>query len=202
MVTIYSFLCAFLPCFVYLLIKNRKEKKFYVFFIILFIIYLWMVYSVTGAGGLTDIIYAPIGGTNDSLIKANINLEPFREGVNTTFLLNIVMCIPLGFLLPLIWKNYRNIFKTTLFGLGFSLLIELSQLITTRATDIDDLIANTCGTIIGFIIWITFSKILFKNKEGIKETKTPIIYVLISYLGMFFLYFPFWFAFNIEPLLL
>lgn len=202
MVTIYSFLCAFLPCFVYLLIKNRKEKKFYVFFIILFIIYLWMVYSVTGAGGLTDIIYTPTGGTNDSLIKANINLEPFREGVNTTFLLNIVMCIPLGFLLPLIWKNYRNIFKTTLFGFGFSLLIELSQLITTRATDIDDLIANTCGTIIGFIIWITFSKILFKNKEGIKEPKTPIIYVLISYLGMFFLYFPFWFAFNIEPLLL
>ena len=27
MVIIYSFLCAFLPCFIYLLMKNRKEKK-------------------------------------------------------------------------------------------------------------------------------------------------------------------------------
>ena len=171
MVIIYSFLCVFLPCFIYLFIKNRKEKKFYIFFIMLFI------------------------------IKANINLEFLENGINTTFLLNILMCFPLGFLLPLIWKNYRNILKTSLFGFCFSLLIELSQLITTRATDIDDLIANTFGTIIGYIIWIIFSKILFKNKDGIRGIKEPIIYVLISYFGMFFLYFPFWFAFNIEPLL-
>ena len=201
MVIIYSFLCAFLPCFIYLLIKNRKEKKFYIVFIVLFIIYLWMVYNVTGAGGLSDIIYAPRGGINDSIIKANINLKFLENGINTTFLLNILMCVPLGFLLPLIWKKYRNILKTTLFGFCFSLLIELSQLITTRATDIDDLVANTFGTIIGYIIWIIFSKIFFKNKEGIRGIKEPIIYVLISYFGMFFLYFPFWFAFNIEPLL-
>ena len=147
----------------------------------LFIIYLWMVYNVTGAGGLSDIIYAPRGGINNSIIKANINLEFLENGINTTFLLNIL--------------------KTTLFGFCFSLLIELSQLITTRATDIDDLIANTFGTIIGYIIWIIFSKILFKNKDGIRGIKEPIIYVLISYFGMFFLYFPFWFALNIEPLL-
>lgn len=46
LVIIYSFLCAFLPCFIYLLMKNRKEKKFYIFFIVLFVIYLWMVYNV------------------------------------------------------------------------------------------------------------------------------------------------------------
>ena len=167
----------------------------------LFIIYLWMVYNVTGAGGLSDIIYAPRGGINNSIIKANINLEFLENGINTTFLLNILMCVPLGFLLPLIWKNYRNILKTTLFGFCFSLLIELSQLITTRATDIDDLIANTFGTIIGYIIWIIFSKILFKNKDGIRGIKEPIIYVLISYFGMFFLYYPFWFSRYIAPLI-
>ena len=85
----------------------------------LFIIYLWMVYNVTGAGGLSDIIYAPRGGINNSIIKANINLEFLENGINTTFLLNILMCFPLGFLLPLIWKNYRNILKTTLFGFCF-----------------------------------------------------------------------------------
>ena len=198
MVAIYSFLCAFIPCLVYLLIKDRKEKKFYLIFIFLFIFYIWMVYTVTGAGGLSDIIYAPEGGINDSIIRANINLLPFSRGISVTFYLNIIMCVPLGFLLPLIWKDYRKIYKTTIVGLGFSLLIELSQLITTRATDIDDLIANTIGAVIGYFIW----KILFKNKKsGIDGTKGPIIYMILSFLGMFFLYFPFWFAFTVEPLL-
>lgn len=200
MVAIYSFLCAFIPCLVYLLIKDRKEKKFYLIFIFLFIFYIWMVYTVTGAGGLSDIIYAPEGGINDSIIRANINLVPFSRDIGVTFYLNIIMCVPLGFLLPLIWKDYRKIYKTIIAGLGFSLLIELSQLITTRATDIDDLIANTIGTVIGYLIWKVFSKIFNKDKNGIDGIKGPIIYIILSFLGMFLLYYPFWFAFNIEPL--
>ena len=197
MVAIYSFLCAFLPCLIYLLFKDRKEKKFYIVFIVLFIIYVWMVYSVTGAGGLTDIIYAPEGGIN----KPNVNLIPFSTGISITFYLNIIMCVPLGFLLPFIWKEYRKLYKTTVVGFCFSLLIELSQLITTRATDVDDLIANTLGTIIGYFIWMVFSKLFKKYKNGVNGAKGPIAYILLSFLGMFFLYFPFWFAFTIEPLL-
>lgn len=200
MVAIYSFLCAFIPCLVYLLIKDRKERKFYLIFIFLFIFYIWMVYTVTGAGGLSDIIYAPEGGINDSIIRANINLVPFSRDIGVTFYLNIIMCVPLGFLLPLIWKDYRKIYKTIIAGLGFSLLIELSQLNTTRATDIDDLIANTIGTVIGYLIWKVFSKIFNKDKNGIDGIKGPIIYIILSFLGMFLLYYPFWFAFNIEPL--
>lgn len=200
MVTIYSFLCAFLPCLVYLFIKDKKEKKFYLIFILLFILYIWMVYTVTGAGGLSDILYAPKGG-NDSIIKANINLIPFELGVSFTFYLNIIMCIPLGFLIPLIWKDYRKLYKTAALGIGFSLLIELSQLITTRATDVDDLIANTLGTIIGYFIWKVFAAIFRKYKGGINGTKGPIIYIFLSFLGMFFLYYPFWFTFKMEQLI-
>ena len=197
MVTIYSFLCAFLPCLTYLFVKDRKEKKFYILFILVFVLYIWMVYTVTGAGGLTDIIYAPEGGIK----KPNVNLEPFSNGISFTFYLNIIMCMPLGFLLPFIWKDYRKLYKTTIVGFCFSLLVELSQLITTRATDVDDLIANTLGTVIGYLIWIIFSKLFKKYKDGVNGTKGPIAYILFSFLGMFFLYFPFWFAFTIEPLL-
>ena len=98
MVTIYSLLCAFLPCLIYLIFKDRKERKFYLIFILLFILYIRMVYTVTGAGGLTDIIYAPEGRIN----KPNVNLIPFSTGINFSFYLNIIMCIPLGFLLPFI----------------------------------------------------------------------------------------------------
>ena len=112
------------------------------------------------------------------------------------------MCIPLGFLLPFIWKSYRKLWKTIFLGAGFSLLIEISQLITSRATDIDDLIANTIGAVVGYFIWLVFKKIFKKRfKGGLNENKGPIIYIALSFLGMFFLYFPFWFAFNIEPIL-
>ncbi|HBT95229.1 MAG TPA: hypothetical protein DEB24_03600 [Coriobacteriia bacterium] len=41
-------------------------------------------------------------------------------------------------------------FSTSIIGL--SLLIELSQLLNNRLTDIDDLIINTVGALIGFLL--------------------------------------------------
>ena len=67
------------------------------------------------------------------------------------------MCVPLVFLVPLIWKGYRRTGRTVLLGAGFSLLIELSQMITARAADIDDLIANTSGAFLGYIAWKIFT---------------------------------------------
>ncbi|HJA93291.1 MAG TPA: VanZ family protein [Candidatus Eisenbergiella merdipullorum] len=71
--------------------------------------------------------------------------------------MNIIMCVPLVFLVPLIWKGYRRTGRTVLLGAGFSLLIELSQMITARAADIDDLIANTSGAFLGYIAWKIFT---------------------------------------------
>lgn len=69
-----------------------------------------------------------------------------------THILNIIMFMPLGFLLPLIWKSFRNGVGVLVTGVGFSLAIEIAQLFNRRLTDVDDLIMNTMGTLIGFII--------------------------------------------------
>ncbi len=189
-ITIYSALCAILPCSIYLIIKRRKEHKIPILLIIIFVLYLWQVYNLTGAGGLTDIIYVPDGAINNSIIKANINLIPFNS-IDISFFLNILMLIPLGFLVPLIWKDYRKWYKTMLLGAGFSLMIEISQLVTTRATDVNDLIANTVGALIGYVIW----KVFFRKhlKEPVNGNMDVIWYIVLSFLGMFFLYYPFWF---------
>lgn len=197
--TIYSSFCVVLPCLIYFIIKRRKNSKSYWIFVLLFVLYLWQVYDLTGVGGLTDIIYAPKGGIDQPIIRARINLVPFTN-IEKTFYLNILMLIPFGFLVPHIWKNYRKAYKTAILGAGFSLLIELSQLITTRTTDIDDLITNTLGALLGFIIW----KIFFKNhlKETENSKRDVIVYILLSFLGMFFLYYPFWFSDNIASIIL
>ena len=70
------------------------------------------------------------------------------------FIGNIVMFIPIGFLLPLLWRKFQNGFVTI--GLGFliSLSIEILQLPQMRSSDVDDLWLNTLGTGVGYVIFL------------------------------------------------
>lgn len=76
---------------------------------------------------------------------------------------NILLLLPLGTMLPMMWKRFESIKKTIIFGFCFSLCIEVLQLLSGfigvwgRAFDIDDILLNTVGTFLGFII---FSKII------------------------------------------
>lgn len=199
--TIYSVFCALLPSFIYLLLWGRKRPILHSIWAMIFVLYCWQVYDVTGVGGISDILYRPEGAINSSFIQGTVNLIPFCN-IGISYVLNIIMCIPLGFLLPFIWKAYRRFWITILTGAAFSAIIEISQLVTTRATDIDDFIANTLGTAIGFVIWTVFIKIFGERmKTTVDGKKEALIYIVISFGGMFFLYYPFWFSFHIAPLI-
>ena len=66
---------------------------------------------------------------------------------------NIAMFIPVGIVWPICFRKLDNIKKTVFAGVGLVLLIELTQLICPeRHTDIDDLILNTSGVVIGACI--------------------------------------------------
>ena len=67
---------------------------------------------------------------------------------------NVAMFIPSGIVLPIIYKQLDTFVKVFLAGSGISLCIEIIQLpFSVRATDIDDLILNTVGVIIGYGIY-------------------------------------------------
>ncbi|MCQ2579955.1 MAG: VanZ family protein [Treponemataceae bacterium] len=73
---------------------------------------------------------------------------------------NITMFIPIGIFWPLCFKELNSIGKSTLAGIGFTLFIETSQLLFyERCTDIDDLLMNTTGYIIGTLIYFAIKKI-------------------------------------------
>lgn len=82
----------------------------------------------------------------------NLNLIPFvgmaADGRNT--LLNVLLFVPLGVLLPMLFAPYQKFRKTLLFSLAMTCAIELMQLLTFRATDINDVIANTVGGVLGW----------------------------------------------------
>lgn len=78
-----------------------------------------------------------------------------------TSLLNILLFIPLGFGLPFVARLRME--KIVILGLFFSIVIESLQLmtgiiakITFRVTDINDVIFNTLGVVMGYLIFRGF----------------------------------------------
>lgn len=109
----------------------------------LFAVYLSGVYTVVG---LPDIRYIRF--------DLRINLVPFAymfsDYMNS--LLNVLLFVPLGVFLPVLWRRFQKLLWTLLFGLMFSLLIEVLQIFTYRATDINDLMTNTVGALVGWCV--------------------------------------------------
>lgn len=136
-----------------------KDTLRRVFLLATFSVYLFVtLYYITEISSISDLFEGiSIGPVNFNLFDS--------EGVST-YILNILLFVPLGFLLPLIWKKYRSFSITVLHGMLLSLNIEILQLFNHRVSDIDDLITNTVGTVFGFLLW----KILAgKNKEDDNE---------------------------------
>lgn len=68
------------------------------------------------------------------------------------FVGNLIWFVPLGLLLPVLTKARKS---TLLCGLGLSLYIEVSQFIFgTGVSEVEDLILNTAGTGIGYLIYL------------------------------------------------
>lgn len=118
----------------------------------------WTVYLA----GLVAVTFFPfevaIGAEWQRDLGIGLNLVPGRSVELVSYKLNVLMTVPLGFLLPIV-SRLRNVVTVTLVGMLTSCSIELLQLVTrltlgaTRSTDVDDVIANTIGTAIGVIVF-------------------------------------------------
>ena len=76
---------------------------------------------------------------------------------------NIIMFMPFGFLVPLFSKK-KKWWQILLFGALLSVLIEVIQhLLRIGIADIDDVILNSFGTIIGFGIYKLIYSVALKN---------------------------------------
>ena len=123
----------------------------------LFCMYMTAVFSLVGIPNVT--YFRP---------EINLNVVPFAgmlADLKNCFL-NVLLFIPLGFFLRLFWNQFRNLKSTALFGFGLSLLIELLQMLTFRATDVNDLITNTAGTLLGYLLAAPLSQTYLPVEEG------------------------------------
>ena len=122
----------------------------------------------------------------------SLTLTPFLPMIadfkNT--ILNIILFIPLGIMLPFLWKKYNSFRATLIFGFCMSLAIELLQILTYRATDINDLIANTVGAVLGYFVFRTISCV-FSSVTKFARKKNDIAIVMLSVFMVMFLIQPY-----------
>lgn len=119
--------------------------------------------------------YAPLTSLWDAffLRKREYNIIPLKatlemvRGLSPLRLVeniagNIILFVPFGVLLPLAFKVER---LTILYGCAASILVEIIQLaFAMGAADIDDVILNTLGAVIGYIAYRIINRCI-KNRE-------------------------------------
>lgn len=144
---------------------------------LIFAVYLSGVFAVVGLPTVNYVRFDP-----------HYNLVPFAYMFSDyeNSLLNVLLFLPLGFFLPLFWQQFKKFYRTFIFGLCTSLFIEILQLFTLRATDINDLMTNTLGTVLGWMI----TRIILRLDPTITPSwKTKELYEIctLTFCTMFFL---------------
>ncbi|MGI6180601.1 MAG: VanZ family protein [Agathobaculum sp.] len=147
-----------------------------------FAVYLCGALHYTGAGTLYELLRRGF-----VLRPAAINLLPFSRRIDVAgYLLNIVLLLPFGMLAPLIWPRLRRIGRTAAAGALFSLLIEISQLFTSRRPDVDDLLLNTLGAVLGWLLYRLLPARLRERQQACPFS--PAWVVALLFLGRFLLF--------------
>ncbi|MCI5499133.1 MAG: VanZ family protein [Clostridiales bacterium] len=154
--------------------------------LLIFTLFIVAVYSAVGLPSIAGIHVDP-----------EVHLIPLLDGWSSplsylkNMLLNTLLFLPLGFLLPVLWEGARSFKRVFLFGVCLSLGIELLQLLNFRLTDVDDLIANTAGALLGYLLF----HVLNRNERlslpcGDAKGPGPVVLCLLAF-GVVFLVLPF-----------
>ena len=140
----------------------KRELQMLLVYICLVVIFRFVYFEFELVDGKIQPLQIGVGEDIDSMIS----LKPFYflvdryDGWLINIIGNIAMFIPVGIVWPICFKQLDTFKKTVLAGAGFTFLIELTQLLCVgRHSDIDDLILNTAGVVIGACIVFSIRKI-------------------------------------------
>lgn len=167
----------------YFLYLNKSEKKqtlLHITTAFVFCYYLIGIFTMTGIGKL----YA---------FSPRITLIPFLDMINNgpiDTILNVILFFPLGVFLPLLYKKYNRISNVALTSFLFSLSIEIVQMFGRGATDINDLITNTLGSCLGYLIYKLLHRLIQKEElskfqaNKINDEIEVFLFIALSFLIM------------------
>lgn len=149
-------------------VSDLNKRKGHAWIWVCFLAYLFALFYV--------LFFAEAFGRTGKMEEYRYNLTLFQEigryyrlgmrGSWTLFVVNIVgnivVFVPFGAFMPILFPKCKNMLLTTLLSLEFSLIIEVIQLVCRVGSfDVDDLLLNTIGGVCG---WCVFCGIFLKRK--------------------------------------
>ena len=128
--------------------SGNKQSLLRILAILAFGYYLIGVLTVTGIHEL-------------KAFSPRLVLVPFLDMIRGPMdtVLNIILFLPFGFFLPLLYRKYNRAIQVVFAGFLLSLSIEVLQMFGMGTTDINDLITNTIGAFLGYGIYTVLSNI-------------------------------------------
>ncbi len=165
-------------------LRNHHEKfVFYKELIYLTsIIYIWLLFTIltmtelNGQSGKNLIPFSEI-------TRYSIGTEGFYKNV----IGNILIFLPFGYLIGA-YVNPKKIWPVIVTTIATSTVVEFVQLRIGRSFDIDDIILNLVGSVIGYLIYIGLSAIhkrlpdIFKNKTFYNIIAFILIILILIYI--------------------
>jgi len=183
-----------LSIFFYGILKN--DKKSYSQNIIYYIVlYGYLLFTITFIISRTEFRFYN-WWYSGQYIPFNTIISQFKYGSTLSFAKNVVgnlvMLIPLSFLLMIKNKKYNNILKQSIIILSIIIIIELLQASThTGAFDIDDIILNYFGTLIFTFIITRFylidkiRNLFYTDFNLTNKLKTILFYVSLIMVAIY-----------------
>ena len=121
------------------------------------LVMLWLLFGQRmGAAGDASLNLVPFDTVSRFLwVLQNSNQPGMITHAVVNLAGNVVMFVPLGLLLPAIWRHLRRFWRCLSAVSGVILAIEITQLLTRLgACDVDDFILNLAGALLGYLLWL------------------------------------------------
>ena len=145
----------------------------------------WVLFLMYLALLVYFLFFAESFGRTDPKTRGySYNLVPFKEisrfwiyreklGIRAMMLNivgNIVAFMPCGFFLPIVSRRSKKWYNTVIISFMFSLFVETIQLIfRVGSFDVDDLLLNTAGGILGFVLYCSVQQMRIWRRKYAKR---------------------------------
>jgi len=170
--------------------QKRKLNGFKLLKWSLFLVYLALLINIVVLKNGTALMIARhLRNQPWSQKIAGINFVPFKTifyylggNVDSNIVLenllgNILAFSPMGVLLPILFNNCKNLKNILLISFLVSLSIEITQLLFSLGScDIDDIILNVLGAVIGFAVYKALKCVMKKNENQFFNCVALVIY--------------------------
>ena len=141
----------------------------------------WVVFIMYTGALVYFMFFAELLGRTHVTTIYRYNLVPFKEigrfityykqlgiyAVLANLVGNVVAFMPFGICLPMVTEHKLKFFSVSLYTFNLSLLIELTQLVSKVGSfDVDDLMLNTLGGMIGYIVFFIWKSSYERKKRN------------------------------------